>query len=78
MSANSFVYCEVETMVFFQETETVNACLEVLDELVSKLGNVLEPEHQTIKEALLRLLQANKASNRKRILHCLGDSSCSQ
>ena len=43
----------------------MNACLEVLDELVSKLGTVLEPEHQNIKEALIRLLQADKAQPQK-------------
>ena len=58
-----------------QEADTVNACLEVLDDVVSKFGSIIEPEHSRLKLALLKLLKEDKATHRKRTLHCLGDST---
>lgn len=59
-----------------QVADIVNACLEVLDDLVSKYGSAIEAEHVQMEQALLTLIQQNKASHRKRALHCLGNSFC--
>lgn len=57
-----------------QESDAVNACLEVLNELVSKFGSQMVLEHENVKKALLSLLQNDKAAHRKRTLQCLGAS----
>ena len=60
------------SMLDLQEVDAINASLEVLNELVSKFGRRMESEHESLRKALLTLLQNDKASHRKRTLQCLG------
>ena len=47
-------------------------CLEVLNDVVVKLGSLIPTEHNQLRDSLLPLLEDGRTGIRKRTIHCFG------